>query len=70
MVATSDMGGSMPQTREERIREKAQALWEKEGRPNGQESRHWEEAEKLVNEADSIAAGQPAKDPSHQPRNR
>jgi hypothetical protein len=58
-----------PTTREERIREKAHALWEKEGRPIGQESRHWEEAEKLVNEADSVAAGQPVKDPTHEPRN-
>jgi len=60
----------MAQTREERIREKAHALWEKAGRPAGQDTQHWEEAEKLVNEADSIAAGQPSKNPTHQPRNR
>jgi Protein of unknown function (DUF2934) len=60
----------MAQTREERIREKAHALWDQEGRPDGQHSRHWEDAEKLVNEADSIAAGESSKDPTHQPRNR
>jgi len=57
-------------TREERIRQKAHALWEKEGRPTGQGARHWEEAEKQEIEAESIAAGQPSKDPTHQPRNR
>jgi hypothetical protein len=57
-------------TQEERIREKAHAMWEQEGRPTGQELRHWEEAEKAVVEADSIAAGQPSKNPAHEPRNR
>ena len=62
--------GPMDLTREERIRALAYSLWEKEGRPDGQGTRHWEEAEKLVAEQDSLAAGQPSKDPTHQPRNR
>jgi hypothetical protein len=59
----------MAQDREQRIREKAHALWEKAGRPEGQEVRHWQEAEKLVDEADSLAA-QTAKNPKREPRNR
>ena len=57
-------------TREDRIRQRAYALWEREGRPAGQEGRHWAEAEKQEIEADSIAAGQPSKAPDHEPRNR
>lgn len=36
------------QTREQRIREIAHRLWEQEGRPSGQEQRHWEMAEAIV----------------------
>ena len=57
-------------TREERIRDKARALWEKEGRPDGHDARHWQEAERLIDEADSVAAGEASKNPDHEPRNR
>ncbi|MBW9054989.1 DUF2934 domain-containing protein [Rhizobium mesosinicum] len=30
---------------ENRVRERAYAIWEKEGRPEGQDRRHWKEAE-------------------------
>jgi hypothetical protein len=40
--------------REHRIRELAQAIWEQEGRPEGQAERHWLTAEKVV-EADERA---------------
>jgi hypothetical protein len=30
--------------RDERIRQRAYQIWEEEGRPEGQETRHWEEA--------------------------
>ncbi|MDK1385335.1 DUF2934 domain-containing protein [Sinorhizobium sp. 8-89] len=30
--------------REELIRRRAYAIWEKEGRPEGQDQRHWEQA--------------------------
>ena len=31
--------------REQRVRERAHAIWEREGRPRGQEARHWAEAQ-------------------------
>ena len=34
------------QLQEERIRERAHALWEAEGRPEGREADHWREAER------------------------
>jgi hypothetical protein len=34
--------------REERIRQMAHRIWESEGRPQGQEARHWHMAERLV----------------------
>lgn len=43
---------------EKRIREFAYQIWESEGRPQGQEARHWEMAHKLA-EAEALA-GKPA----------
>jgi hypothetical protein len=37
-----------PTQRQDRIREIAHSIWESEGRPAGQEERHWLMAEKLV----------------------
>lgn len=34
--------------RERKIRERAYELWEREGRPEGEERSHWEEAERQV----------------------
>lgn len=34
----------MENDREELIRRRAYAIWEQEGRPDGQEQRHWEQA--------------------------
>ncbi|WP_442107929.1 DUF2934 domain-containing protein [Pseudomonas sp. NUPR-001] len=39
---------------EKRVREFAYQIWESEGKPEGQESRHWEMARKLA-EAESLA---------------
>jgi hypothetical protein len=36
---------------EEAVRQLAQLIWETEGRPEGQESRHWEMATKLAESA-------------------
>jgi len=36
------------QTREQRVREIAYRLWEQEGRPSGQDRRHWEMAEAIA----------------------
>lgn len=44
---------------EQRIREFAYQIWESEGRPHGQDARHWEMARKLA-EAESQPAEQPA----------
>ncbi|MBP8939321.1 MAG: DUF2934 domain-containing protein, partial [Agrobacterium sp.] len=38
----------MSHDREAAIREKARAIWEKEGRPDGHHERHWIEAEREV----------------------
>ncbi len=37
-----------PTERETRIRELAREIWEAEGRPDGQQERHWGMAERLV----------------------
>ena len=42
---------------QERIRERAQAIWEREGRPEGRHEDHWGQAEKEINAEN--AAGQP-----------
>lgn len=39
---------------EKRIREFAYQIWESEGKPEGQESRHWDMARKLA-EAEALA---------------
>jgi hypothetical protein len=47
-------------TNEKRIREFAYQIWESEGKPEGQEARHWEMACKLA-EAEALAPKKPAK---------
>ncbi|MHC8400892.1 DUF2934 domain-containing protein [Pseudomonas sp. MDT1-17] len=41
-------------TNDKRIREFAYQIWESEGKPEGQEARHWEMARKLA-EAEALA---------------
>ncbi|WP_104668794.1 DUF2934 domain-containing protein [Ensifer adhaerens] len=36
--------------KEERIRRRAHAIWENEGRPFGEEERHWEQARREIEE--------------------
>ena len=38
------------------IRERAYAIWEREGRPEGRERQHWEQAAREI-----LAAGEPAR---------
>ena len=45
----------MSHDREAAIREKARAIWEREGRPDGHHERHWIEAERQLS-ADAEAA--------------
>jgi len=35
-----------PEDREARIRHRAYAIWESEGRPDGREQAHWDQAER------------------------
>ena len=39
--------------REEKIRAKAYELWEQAGRPEGQETAHWAEAERMIDDEES-----------------
>jgi hypothetical protein len=48
----------MPDEREQAIRERAYAIWEQEGRPDGQDLDHW-----LRAEAEIIAATEAASQP-------
>ena len=47
-------------TDDKRIREFAYQIWESEGKPEGQEDRHWEMARKLA-EAEALAPKKPPK---------
>ncbi|BBP59262.1 DUF2934 domain-containing protein [Pseudomonas sp. St316] len=47
-------------TDDKRIREFAYQIWESEGKPTGQEKRHWEMARKLA-EAEALAPSKPPK---------
>ncbi len=47
-------------TDDKRIREFAYQIWESEGKPGGQEKRHWEMARKLA-EAEALAPSKPPK---------
>ncbi|MGH8385976.1 MAG: DUF2934 domain-containing protein [Pseudomonas sp.] len=53
-------------TDDKRIREFAYQIWESEGQPEGQESRHWEMACKLA-EAEALAPKKPAKAAASKP---
>lgn len=47
---------------ENRIRDLAYQIWESEGRPHGQEARHWDIASKLAAEDTESAFGNPGFD--------
>ncbi|GLS32500.1 Protein of unknown function [Mesorhizobium albiziae] len=47
----------MSEDREERVRQRAHEIWEREGRPHGHEKKHWEQASTEVDaEQDSKSA--------------
>ena len=52
---------------EKRIREFAYQIWESEGRPNGNDERHWEMARKLA-EAEALAPDKSAARSASKPR--
>ena len=43
-----DGDATMDQEIERKVRERAYAIWEQEGRPDGQHLKHWERAKQLV----------------------
>jgi hypothetical protein len=45
----------MDSDRERRVRERAYAIWEREGRPQGREAEHWLEAEREIAAETEIA---------------
>jgi len=45
----------MTAERERRIRERAYAIWEEEGRPSGREHEHWTQAEDEIHAAEADA---------------
>lgn len=45
----------MTEAREERIRERAHEIWEREGNPAGREQAHWEQAAREIDAEDRIA---------------
>jgi hypothetical protein len=53
---------------QERIRQRAQAIWEREGRPEGRHEDHWREAEKEIGAEDSATATAQKKPAVNNPR--
>lgn len=45
--------------KEERIRQRAYAIWESEGRPEGHDRRHWEKAEGELADGDQRPPNEP-----------
>jgi len=43
----------MSGNRDERIRERAHAIWDREGKPEGAAQRHWQQAETEIEKEDS-----------------
>lgn len=50
----------MSGNRDERIRERAHAIWDREGRPEGAAQRHWEQAEQEISKEDGAGAKKPS----------
>jgi len=52
----------------ERIRQRAQAIWEREGRPEGRHEHHWREAEKEIAAEEFATAAARKKPAASKPR--
>jgi hypothetical protein len=50
----------MSSERHERIRQRAHAIWEREGRPDGLHEQHWYQATSEIDAEDLAASPQPA----------
>jgi hypothetical protein len=46
--------------KEERIRTRAHEIWEREGRPEGDHERHWQQAMREIEEEDAVGQTGPA----------
>jgi len=44
----------------DRIRQRAHAIWESLGRPDGQDREHWDQATREIDAADAVAKKKPA----------
>jgi hypothetical protein len=72
----NNLGRGAPQDREDRIRQRAHEIWEREGRPDGQAQGHWERAAQDLDRedaeirregvADQAAGVKPARTPRHE----
>lgn len=58
----------MSDGREDRIRERAHELWQREGSPEGREQDHWQQAEREI-DAETTGEGETAGEPA-QPSSR
>jgi hypothetical protein len=47
--------------RHHRIRQRAHAIWEAQGRPHGLDREHWDQATRDIDAADAVAAKKPAR---------
>ncbi|RFC65717.1 MULTISPECIES: DUF2934 domain-containing protein [Mesorhizobium] len=54
----------MSGNRDERIRERAHAIWDREGKPEGAAQRHWQQAEGEIEKEDSAPKKAAAKKPA------
>jgi len=50
----------MTDDRHHRIRQRAHAIWESQGRPHGQDRDHWDQATREVDAEDAVAQKKPA----------
>jgi hypothetical protein len=57
----------MADDRQERIRQRAHAIWEREGRPHGDHERHWHQASADI-DAEDAASAAPNKRASAKPK--
>jgi len=54
----------MADDRQERIRQRAHAIWEREGRRDGEHERHWHQAAGEIDAEDATQAARPARKPA------
>jgi Protein of unknown function (DUF2934) len=54
-VAAASASDQRKPAREQAIRERAYAIWEEEGRPDGRDLDHWRRAEEEIGLADEVA---------------